>query len=102
MLISNYWIPWDTVAVFKKIKNLKWVIYCDKYNKVFTVFSLSAISEQVHILVRDNGCTVMKAEVLHGALHQVRGHFAAENQTQWTFHVEIKLSSKYKYLEFYF
>lgn len=25
---------------------------------------------------------------------------AAENQTQWTFHVDIKLSSNYKYLEF--
>lgn len=42
----------------------------------------------------------MKADVLHGALHQVRDHFAAENQNQSTFHVENKLSSKYKYLEF--
>lgn len=73
-----------------------------KFLQLKRFFSLSAISEQVYILVRDNGCTVMKPEVLHGALHQVRGQFAAENQTQRTFHVEIKLSSKYKYLEFYF
>lgn len=53
-----------------------------KFLQLKRFFSLSAISKQVYILVRDNGGTVMKPEVLHGALHQVRDHFAAENQNQ--------------------